>query len=201
MRDGGNRRFLCVQLPEPLAQDTETYRRGFRTIADIGKGRIRRVIKQMQKEAKDKLDFHDKEQLEQLGFKVFKLKESHFRRWSGIEEKDSKEWANQMELFIDPLLPGWDTLNVIYEVALKEGYSLTSHIEQLSPKKVKTNIVYRVIDEDRDQSFFICLDDKVKAATSNALGLCREDIFICRDIALTDEIAANLALQCRFKTF
>ena len=44
------------------------------------------------------------------------------------------------------------------------------------------------------------MDDRVKAATVKALALKKEDLFICRDSALTDEQAANLALQCRLKT-
>ena len=221
--DGGQRRFIMVQLPEPTADESTARKAGFATVADIGKERIRRVIKRMKKEAKGKLDFKDRDHPEDLGFRVFKLAESHFRRWSGTEEKDPGEWAQQMELFVDPLLPGWDPCNVIHEVALREGYSLTSRIEQLtaltpgpspargrgeksltpgpSPKKGRgENVVYRVTDDDRGRSFLICLDDKLKAATPKALGLGKDDIFICRDVALSDELAANLALQCRLKT-
>jgi adenine-specific DNA-methyltransferase len=125
-----------------------------------------------------------------------------------------------MGMFIDPLLPGWKAMDVIYEVALKEGYSLTSQIAEFHPQitqisqkgkaakeqSVKSaqsadeNAVYRVTDADKGQSFLICLDDKLKAAAIKALGLKKDDLFICRDVALTDEQAANLALQCKLKT-
>ncbi|MGA2030958.1 MAG: site-specific DNA-methyltransferase [Thermoguttaceae bacterium] len=197
---GDGRQFVMVQLPEATEEESTARKAGYGTIAEIGKERIRRVIKKMKKEAKGRLDLGDREKPEDLGFRVFKLAESHFRRWSGTENKDPKEWLKQMELFIDPLLPNWDTLNVIQEVALKEGYSLTSRIEQLPAKAVKNNTIYRVTDVDRGQSFLICLDDKLKAATAKALDLKENDIFICRDVALTDELAANLALNCRLKT-
>lgn len=154
----------------------------------------------MTKEAKGKLDLKDRDQPEDLGFRVFKLAESHMRRWTGTEGRDPKEWTEQMELFIDPLLPGWQAINVIQEVALREGYSLAARIEQLPAKEVKTNTVYRVSDGGREQSFLICLDKELKAATPKALGLKKDDIFVCRDVALTDELAANIALQCRLKT-
>ncbi len=201
---GSRRRFLCVQLPEPVNKNTNTGKNaaaaGLDSIAEIGKERIRRVIKQMTKEAKGKLDLKDRDQPEDLGFRVFKLAESHMRRWTGTEGRDPKEWTEQMELFIDPLLPGWQAINVIQEVALREGYSLAARIEQLPAKEVKTNTVYRVSDGGREQSFLICLDKELKAATPKALGLKKDDIFVCRDVALTDELAANIALQCRLKT-
>jgi adenine-specific DNA-methyltransferase len=46
----------------------------------------------------------------------------------------------------------------------------------------------------------VCLDDRIDPSTPRDLSLARDDVFICRDVALTDELAANLALQCRLKT-
>jgi len=148
------------------------------------------------------------------------LAESNYRPWKGVEEKEGEAFARTREMFIDPLLPGWKPMDVIYEVALKEGYSLTSQITEVYPQisrisqnekearrqSVKSaqsadeNTVHRVTDADKGQSFLICLDDKVKAAAIKALGLKKDDLFICRDMALTDEQAANLALQCKLKT-
>ena len=59
---------------------------------------------------------------------------------------------------------------------------------------------YRVTDPDRDQSFTICLDDHIDLADLSGLDLSPDDIFVCRDVALDDQAAANLALQCRLKT-
>ena len=50
------------------------------------------------------------------------------------------------------------------------------------------------------QSFRVCLDDELKAATVKELNLKRSDLFICRDVAIDDKLAANLALQCRLKS-
>ena len=103
-----------------------------------------------------------------------------------------------MELFADPLVDGWKPESVIYEVALREGFSLTARLEKLSGTKSGT--VWRVTDADKGQSFRICLDDELKPATVRALALAKDDLFICRDVALADKLAANLALQCRLKT-
>jgi DNA methylase. len=65
--DGGKRKFIMVQLPEPCPEDSEAYKAGFKTIADIGKERIRRAGEKIKEE------FKDKEGIENLdiGFKSF----------------------------------------------------------------------------------------------------------------------------------
>jgi hypothetical protein len=77
-------------------------------------------------------------------------------------------------------------------------YSLSSTVEALP--EVKGNQVFRVTDPDREQSFCICLDDRLHDKTPEALTLGKEDLFVCRDAALTDEQAANMALQSKIKT-
>jgi adenine-specific DNA-methyltransferase len=192
--DGGTRQFVCVQFPEPLPKPEK----GLATIADIGKTRLKGVLEEL-KAAESDLGFEkNDDRAEDLGFRVFKLNESHYRNWAGIEEKDEGALLKRMEEFADPLLPGWEPVNVVWEVAIKEGFSLTSRIEKLPD--VDGNTVYLVTDPDRDQSFRICLDEKLDEVAVKALELDKEDLFVCRDIALTDDLAANLALQCRLKT-
>ncbi len=63
----------------------------------------------------------------------------------------------------------------------------------------KKQTIWRVTDPEREQSFHICLDDTLSVEAVRALGLTREDLFVCRDKSLDDTLAANLALQCRLK--
>ena len=67
-------------------------------------------------------------------------------------------------------------------------------------KGASGNAAYRVADADKGRPFLICLDDKLKAATGKAMGLKEDDLFICRDVALTDEQVANLALESKLKS-
>lgn len=105
-----------------------------------------------------------------------------------------------MGLFVDPPINGWQPEAVIWEVAVKEGYALQARVEQLAD--VAQNTVYRVTDPDPDkeQSFLICLEQELQETTVRLLRLAPDDLFICRDIAPSDTLAANLALQCRLKT-
>ncbi|MFZ4455472.1 MAG: DNA methyltransferase [Bacteroidales bacterium] len=121
--DGGNRKYICVQLPELCEEKSEAYKAGYKTIADISKERIRRAgkriddeikteikkieaeIKKLQgeiptEETKTEID-NLKAQIEQLkaqdlGFKVLKLEDSNFKQWQQIEAKDAK--ATRAEL-------------------------------------------------------------------------------------------------------
>ena len=190
--DGGSRRVILVQLPEPIES------KHFSTIADIGKERIRRVVKKLQKDEEGKLALKSRKEPEDLGFKVFKLAESNYKLWTGVQERDAQTYLKTMDHFTDPLTPGWKPDGLIWEVAIKEGYGLNSKIEKITG--LKNIIVYKVTDQDKGQSFRICLDNAVKTDTLKALSLSKDDLFICRDAALDDEAAANLALQCRLKT-
>lgn len=194
-KDGGNRKFILVQLPEPTLEDSEARKAGYKTISEICRERVRRVIKKIKKEnAQEKLA--EKRECD-LGFKAFTLAESNFRSWKGVEGKDAKKYTEQMALYVDPLKPKWKPEDVIWEVALKEGFGLCSKIEKLAHKE---NIIYKVTEPQKQQSFLICLDGELKESAVRALNLDKDDIFICRDVALSDELAANLALQCRLKT-
>ncbi|HTW92242.1 MAG TPA: site-specific DNA-methyltransferase [bacterium] len=212
--DGGNRRYVCAQLPEPLP----TPEKRLKTIADIGKERIRRVIAKMKNEQAVKLASDGPQD---LGFRVYKLAESNMKPWKGTDEKDPEKYAKTMEMFLDPLVERWRPENVIAEVALKEaGFGLNCRVEAAKPqmntdehrsvearkdnrnagKKDKEPDVFKVTDEDKEQFFYICLDDKVRLEDVKFLNLTRDMLFVCRDVALDDETAANLALQCRLRT-
>jgi adenine-specific DNA-methyltransferase len=203
--DFKGRRFVMVQLPETTEPDSHAGLAGYQTIAAIGKERIRRVIAKLKKESQPKLALEDGDQ-EDLGFKVFKLTASNYRQFEEkpAGETDSKKYAKQMAMFRDALVEGWKPENVIYEVAIKEGFGLNCRIEEAdrqgAKKKQAGPKVYRVIDPDKEQSFYICLDDEIRLESLRFLSLKKDDLFICRDKALDDEAAANLALQCRLKT-
>ena len=185
--DDGNRRFVMIQLPEPTPEKSAARKAGYETIADIGKERIRRVLAKMQQgEAAD------------LGVRIFKLTESNYRSWNGVEEDDPGSYAEQVHLFLDdPFVDGWVPENVIYEVAIKEGYRLDSPIEQV--KGLEQNTIFQVTSTDQKQAFYICLDEELFQDDIDTLGLTNNDLFVCRDQAMDDTKAANLALQCRLK--
>jgi adenine-specific DNA-methyltransferase len=191
--DGSNRRFIVVQLPEKLSDKPSS---GPKTIADISRIRISKAIDRIRAGNGDR-DPDEAEGPENLGFRSFGLAASSTRRWAGVEERTPEAYGRQLAVFADTLMPGWKPEDVIWEVALREGYSLTAAVAEL--KAPKGGSFWRVVDAEKDQSFTITLDDTLTLEAVRALGLGKADLFICRDTALDDTLAANLALQCRLK--
>lgn len=103
---------------------------------------------------------------------------------------------------MDPLVPGWTPENVLWEVVLREGFGLNTRFE----KKTLTGAacsytVHDVTDPDEDppQTFAVCFDEEVRVGLSKYYPLSPDTLLICRDKALDDTAAANLALQCGLK--
>lgn len=138
-KDGGNRKYICVQLPELCEEKSEAYKAGYKTIAEISKERIRRAGVKIRKEVemeqakqKEQLSF-DEEQtvtMPDLGFKVFKLSDSNFKQWRDIKGSDKEEWQQQILDFLDPVTENATIDNMVYELLLKSGKDLNSVIEQ-----------------------------------------------------------------------
>jgi adenine-specific DNA-methyltransferase len=184
--NGGRRRSISVQFPEPVPSDSVAAAEGFKSIADIGIERLRRVVKAYKSEGNKK-----------EGLRVFRLAPSSIRRWTGLAEKDADAYSAQLEAFSDTLVDGWKPANVIWEVALTEGFGLQSRIDKI-PNTGK-HTFFTVSDGDRDQRFTVCLDDHLTSKAVTSLKLSKDDLFVCRDTALDDTLAANLAIQCRLK--
>ena len=188
--DGGNRRFIMVQFPEPLPLPEPH----LDTIADMGRMRVRRVAEQMKAEEEGQFDLHPDED---LGFKVFKLAPSTFRPWEPPAGEGIEALGKQLALFDRGLQAGAAPRHVIYEVLLKLGYSLNARIA--SPE-LASNQVYRITDVGRiGNPTYICLDDDVQDATLDALPLDKETTFVCLDTALDDSQKVNLSMACLLK--
>ena len=187
--DGGNRRFIMVQLPEPTTVESLAHRSGFATIADIGKERIRRVIQRMQAEDAGKLTT-GRDTPEDLGFRVYKLDRSHYKAWRDFEGGEVADLQTIFDRFESPLAEGWKPEDVLTEVMLMEGFPLDSTAEVLP--EFTSNTVTRVSSDLVAHRLFVCLDEKVHDETIAALTLGDDDIFICLDSALSDEAKVRL---------
>lgn len=134
--DGGNRKYICVQLPEKTPEGSEARRAGYETIPDIAKERIRRAGKKIIEEYKDKnggLFAEDAPRLD-IGFKVFKLDRSNVKEWDvefdGLSEQQAGDALSlEFEKVMDILKDGRSELDLLYEVILKLGLQLTTHVE------------------------------------------------------------------------
>lgn len=125
--DGGNRKWICVQLGERTDEKSEAFKAGYHTIADISRERIRRAG------AKTKADFADKLSERKapldLGFRAYAIGDSNFKRWN--EQVSTAEEIRQQALeLIDPLEPNATDDDILTEVLLKRGISPLVTIER-----------------------------------------------------------------------
>ncbi|MFA6897144.1 MAG: site-specific DNA-methyltransferase [Patescibacteria group bacterium] len=194
VEDGGNRKFVLVQLPELLSVDLEAYKAGYKTIAEVCKERIRRVI----------MGYGNNPEPIDTGFKIFKLDKSNYVENSfeldveRSEEENTSAFKEYLEKAKQQGLFGKTIdLNVIYENIVKEGLSLNS---QISKEKIGDSDVYSVTD--RGQSLLICLEKKISDGTVKILTSqeYKNRIFICLDSSLSDSSKTNLALNLELKT-
>lgn len=126
-----------VQLPEPCAEDSEAFKAGYKTIADIGKERIRRVIKKLNAEEAGKLALKNNVKQDR-GFKVLKLNKSNFKQWQNIVP-DAKPEIIQKRLFehIDHIDHKATQEDLLYEILIKAGFTPTEKVEVLELKDGK----------------------------------------------------------------
>lgn len=168
--DGGNRRFIMVQLPEPYPKNSESFKAGFKTIADVGKERIRR--------AAAKLD-------DESGFKVFRLDRSNFKVWDNAPPKNVKELQKRLEMHVNHLNPQSSKEDILYEILLKAGHPLTTRIEK---KEMAGTKIYSV----NNGKLFLCLE-KLTLKAVHAMAKAEPQEVICLDscFAGNDELKTN----------
>jgi adenine-specific DNA-methyltransferase len=189
--DGGNRRFIMVQMPEPTPKDSAARQAGYQTIADIGKERIRRVIAKLQKQP-----VLDRDPPEDLGFAVYKLDRSHFKAWQDYDgPPDPAALDDLFSRFEDPLIDGWQPRALLDEILLLQGFPLDSQRTRL--KDFKYNAIVHVECDWFSFRLFVCLDATIQPATIAQLQLQADDKFICLDSALTDQLRQQLADRCK----
>ncbi len=185
-KDGGNRKFILVQLPEPCAPDSEAFKAGYKTIPDIGKERIRRVIKKFNTEEEGKLDL-DNAAKQDRGFKVLKLDKSNFRQWQKLEPSASTEQIlDQLTLHIDHIDHKATQEELLYEILLKAGFALTDKIE---PKTITGKELFSV----SDGALLLCLEESVTKELIDAVIDLNPQQFLCLDSAFhgNDQLKAN----------
>jgi adenine-specific DNA-methyltransferase len=179
--DGGNRRFVLVQLPEPLPKPESR----LRTIADIAKARIRSVIAQLDKEAAAKLDLEGSGKQDR-GFRSFALTESNFKPWATATPKDAAELGRQLELHVEHIRKDRPSLDVLYEILLKSGFPLSTSIIQLA-------LADKVVFSVADGALLICLEKEITLELIDALAERNPLQVVCLDEGFkgNDQLKAN----------
>lgn len=162
--DGGNRKYICIQMPEKTDKKSEAFKQGYEKISDIGAERLRRAGKRIKEEIeKDRKEndekLLDKKEIKDIdtGFKYYRLTPSHFKVWQN--DINENELGKQLDAFIDATKEGSVEEEMLYELILKSGFSLTTPIEKNSKgfyyiKEWQTCIALENFNKETIESIF-----------------------------------------------
>ena len=194
--DGGNRRFICVQMAEPCDSKSEAYKAGYSNIAEISKERIQRACAKLRAEVESERAEKDSElsfdntnetAMPDFGFKVFRLADSNFKQWRNFRGSEQQQWQQQSIDFVNPVAENATIDNMVYELLLKNGKSLNSTVEH-------TNNCYII----NSGELVLLLESVDHAIIDHVLTLHPQKVIALDNLfSGNDQLKTNTALQLR----
>ena len=172
--DGGNRKYIMVQIPEKCSEKSEAYKEGYSTICEVAKERIRRAAKKIQEETNANIDY---------GFRVYKVDSSNmkdvFYKPSELGQMDLMEYLSNIKEERTPE-------DILTQVMLDLGLTLDLNIEE---RKILSNKVFYV----ENNSLIACFDDQVDINIIDEICKCNPMKVVFKDISFkTDKDKINL---------
>ena len=182
--DGGNRKFIMVQLPEKTDEKSEAFKAGYKNICEIGKERIRRAGKKIKKESP--LTTQDLD----TGFRVLKLDSTNMQ-----DIYYSPKDISQADLFsqVDNVKPDRTGEDLLFQVMLELGATLDSKIET-------TTVTGKTIYNVAEGYLVACFDPDVTDEVVKAIAQMQPAYAVLRDTSMKDDSTATNFEQI-FKTY
>lgn len=172
--DGGNRKFIMVQLPEKTDEKSEAYKAGYKNICEIGKERIRRAAKKIAEEYPEaKFDG---------GFRVLKCDSSNMKKVYYNPADIEQSMIGSLE---DNIKDDRTPEDLLFQVMLDLGVLLSSKIEE-------TTIAGKRVFNVEDNYLIACFDDNITDETIKAIAKQKPYYFVMRDSSMAnDSVATN----------
>lgn len=180
--DSGKRKYIMVQLPEATKPDTEAFKAGYKTIAEISKERIRRVSARISEE---RADYQG-----DLGFKAFKLDSTNIKPWELDLDLNEQDLEDQ----ISNIKPDRTEEDVLYEVLLKYGLDLTLPINEHSIAG------HKVFDVGMG-ALMVCLSDDIPLEVVEGISKLKDELapeimrVVFKDSGFADDVVKTNAVQ------
>lgn len=175
--DGGNRKFIMVQLPEATDEKSEAYKAGYKNICEIGKERIRRAGKKIEEELESKSNKGDLFEYEKgvkkvdTGFRVLKVDDTNMKD----VYYSAGEYSQQMLLNLESnIKEDRNDMDLLYGVLLDWGVplSLPHTTETIEGKRV------HFVNED---NLVACFEDNVSEAVVREIAKRKPERVVFRD--------------------
>lgn len=172
--DGGNRKFIMVQLPEETDEKSEAYKVGYKNICEIGGERIRRAAKKIAEENPNaRFDG---------GFRVLKCDTSNMK---DVYYSPADFELNLLDMMEDNIKEDRTPEDLLFQVMLDLGVTLSSKIEE-------TTIAGKKVFDVADGFLIACFDKDVNDETIKAIAQKQPYYFVMRDSSLAnDSVATN----------
>ncbi len=171
--DGGNRKFIMVQLPEVTDEKSEACKAGYKTICEIGEERIRRAGKKIKEETGADIDY---------GFRVFRVDSSNME---DVYYRPSDYKQEQMSLYADNIKPDRTPEDLLFQVMLDLGVILSSKIEE---EEIAGKKIFSV-----EKGYLIaCFDNNVTEETVTEIAKRKPFYAVFRDSGMaSDSVVVN----------
>lgn len=172
--DSGNRKFICVQLPEETDEKSEAYKAGYKNICEIGKERIRRASKKIAEENSEaKFDG---------GFRVLKCDSTNMK---DVYYNPSEFTINLLTDTVDNIKEDRTPEDLLFQVMLDLGV-------KLSAKITETEISEKKVFNVENNYLIACFDTNVTEETITAIAKQKPYYFVMRDSSMAnDSVATN----------
>lgn len=157
--DGGNRKFIMVQIPEETPEDSEARKAGYKTIPEVAKERIRRAGKKIKEESP--LTTADLD----TGFRVFRLDEGNYE---DVKRSPKEFKQDQLDLFLNNIKADRNDLDLLFGCMLDWGVQLSLPMTQ---EEVDGKTIYTVNDGDLVACFAENVSEEVVKAMAEKMPL------------------------------
>ena len=176
--DGGNRKYIMVQLPEQTDEKSEAYKAGYKNICEIGKERIRRAGEKILEENKDKENIDNLD----VGFRVLKTDSSNMKEVYYSPEDTEQSFLDNLE---DNIKEDRTQEDLLFQVMLDLGVPLSSNIEV---EQIEDAKVFKV----EDRFLVACFDGSISDEVVKQIADMKPFYAVFSDMSMkNDSVAVN----------
>ncbi len=199
--DGGSRKHIQVQLPEPIEENSEAYKAGYHKISDIARERIDRAGNKIKADFADKLAERDTPL--DIGYRTYQLSDTNFRKWQSSATNDLGELQLRLDAMRESADDNASEEDLLVEVMLKMGLPLTSRTASREVAELTVHqVVHDADDEAADVQPVFYLNEHIKPTLEQLRAIVTEltpSKFVILDDAFQgdNELKTNLVQTCK----
>lgn len=189
--DGGDRKFIMVQLPEPTSEKSEAHKAGYKTISEISRERIRRAGVKIREDFAEKIS--DRETPLDTGFRAFRLADTNFSQWSIKSDTSPEDLEDLLDELADSTRDDATPEQLLFELLLKIGFGLS---ESIAVEEISGLEVFSVAEG----LVLAYVNEHMKPTLEQFRGLVTQypaKLVVLEDCIKDDEIKTNLVQECR----